>query len=57
MKLGLEAEWPFSWVAVPRAQVVGDKQNKRSNSAVRKIMKPDSFNESVNIWCSQFTNF
>lgn len=51
MKLDLGAEWPFSWVAVSRAQVVGDKQKKRSNSAVREIRKSHSFNESVNIWC------
>lgn len=36
MKPGLGAEWPFSWVAIPGAQVVGDEQNERPDSAVSR---------------------
>lgn len=46
MKPGLGAEWPFSWVAVPRALVVGGKQNERSESAVREMRKLNNFYEA-----------
>jgi len=51
MKLVWGAEWPFSWVAVPRAHMVGDKQNKTSYSAVREVRKWNRFYEAANIWC------